>query len=228
MRRRCARILRRSLPDYMVPSAFVVLERLPLTAERQARPQGAAGAGPAPWRVRAAAHAAGGDPVRAVCRGAGARARRHRRQLLRAGRPFAAGDAADQPHPRHARMSRSRSARCSKPDRGGSGRASCTRARRRVRRCVRCRVRRRSRCRLRSAGSGSSPPGRSERDLHDPAGAAAARARSTMRRWRRRWAIVVERHESLRTIFPDTLGVPRQLILEAAAARPRLEVVAVS
>src|ERR1700688_2736280 len=39
---------------------------------------------------------------------------------------------------------------------------------------------------------------------------------------------VVERHESLRTVFPETGGIPRQSILEAAVARPRLEVGAVS
>src|SRR5262249_26212800 len=37
---------------------------------------------------------------------------------------------------------------------------------------------------------------------------------------------LVSRHESLRTIFPDTLGVPRQLILDADAARPQLAVTA--
>ena len=39
---------------------------------------------------------------------------------------------------------------------------------------------------------------------------------------------LVERHESLRTIFPDRLGVARQEILAAAAARPRLVVSGVS
>src|SRR5580700_6568646 len=39
---------------------------------------------------------------------------------------------------------------------------------------------------------------------------------------------VVERHESLRTVFPETGGIPRQVILEASAAGPRLEVESVS
>src|SRR5262245_18330260 len=38
----------------------------------------------------------------------------------------------------------------------------------------------------------------------------------------------VERHERFRAIFPDTLGVPRQLILEHSAARPRLACISVS
>ena len=69
--------------------------------ERQARPPGAACAGSCagPYAPRAA-NAARGNPLRIVRRGARRRACRHRRQLLRAWRPFVAGHQADQPHSR--------------------------------------------------------------------------------------------------------------------------------
>jgi hypothetical protein len=35
------------------------------------------------------------------------------------------------------------------------------------------------------------------------------------------------RHESLRTIFPEREGIPQQVILQAQAAKPRLEVTGV-
>src|SRR4029077_9830737 len=39
---------------------------------------------------------------------------------------------------------------------------------------------------------------------------------------------LAERHESLRNLFPDRLGVPRQQILPPLSARPRLEIEAVN
>ena len=35
---------------------------------------------------------------------------------------------------------------------------------------------------------------------------------------------LMARHESLRTVFPETLGVPHQQVLEVSAARPRLQI----
>ena len=94
--------------------------------------------------------------------------------------------------------------------------------------CGAGRVRRRSRCPMRSGGCGSwsgwrrGGGGRRGGDLHDPAGGAAG-GRLDGAALEGALGDLVERHESLRTVFPEHLGVPRQEILEPAAARLRLD-----
>ena len=70
---RCARTSRRRLPDYMVPQHFVALPALPLTAQRQGRPQGAA-------RARGAGARGHGEPR---CAPRTATEQRGRRRLWR-------------------------------------------------------------------------------------------------------------------------------------------------
>ena len=199
----CARIWASSLPDYMVPAAFVMLDGSAADAQRQARPQGAAGARADAHEVRRAPRTPQEEILCALFAEV--------LGLERVGIDdnfFALGGHSLLATRLISRIRASldveiaiRSAVRS-ADRRGAGAAAATRRRRRVRRCCRLRVRPRSRCRLRSAGCGSSIGWK-------------GRARPTPSRWRcglsgalDRGALeaalgdVVERHESLRTIFP--------------------------
>ena len=206
------------LPEYMVPAAFVALERSAADAERQGGPQGAARPGGSQPRTpsrRRAAHPSR-SAGRHLGRGAAVGAGRRPRQLLRARRALAAGDpglsrvrqafGVELPlralfeAPTVAGLARgSKLAAALAPTPwlaaarpgcrdGGLGR----------------------RCRSRSSGCGSSTSWSRAARLQHPGRAAAARARWTSRRWSAASDEIVRRHEALRTTFAARDGEPVQ------------------
>ncbi len=91
------RFLRERLPRHMVPATFTLLDALPLTVSGKVDRRGPARAPRAATGATAVAAARRGRGAARADLGGGARdrARRGRRQLLRPGRPLAAGDPAD-------------------------------------------------------------------------------------------------------------------------------------
>ena len=114
----CARCLKERLPEYMVPSAFVALEALPLTpngkVDRKALPAPEAAA-----RSRRPGYVAPRTPTEELLAGIwaevlGVRAGGRPRQLLRPGRPLAAGHPGRLAHARRLRRGAARCAPCSR------------------------------------------------------------------------------------------------------------------
>ena len=201
---------RRPCPSTWCPSAFVALDALPLTAngklDRKALPAPESqrrhgGRGPrTPQR---------GDPLRAVRRGPRRRPGRHRRRLLRPRRPLAArapGWSAASAPP--SAWNSPSATLFEAPDRRpGSPRDS-----------ARTRAARGRPLTPRASGPSAVPLSFAQRRLwflnqlegtaaptyNIPLAAAADRRRWTGGRWRRRCTDVVGRHESLRTVFPES------------------------
>ena len=115
------------LPEYMVPSAVVLLEAAAADGERQAGSRRAAGAGAVGAQaigVRRTAHGDGAT-VAKIWRDVlkKERSRRHR-QLPRPRRPLAAGDPRARAHQQGARRAAARCARCSRRRRSKASRRS--------------------------------------------------------------------------------------------------------
>ena len=208
--------LAQRLPDYMVPSAFVLLDRLPLTPNGKLDRR----ALPAPDLTRVPAPRAPRTPQEEILCGLFAEVL----GLERVGIDdnfFALGG-----HSLLAMrlISRIRATldveiadprRCSKPRPWRRWPSAWTTARRPGRRCVGVPVRPRFRCRLRSAGCGSSIAWKGRSATYNIPFALRLTGALDQAALEAALGDLVERHESLRTIFPDTLGVPRQLILDA-------------
>ena len=212
-----------SLPDYMVPSAFVVLERLPLTPNGKLDRKALPAPDLTPCRCAAcAAHAAGGDSVPRCSPRCSASQRVGIDDNF-----FELGGHSLLATRLISRIRGTLGCRGRDPhsvrgaDRRGAGASGCTRRRPRgLRLCPMPRpaemplsfAQRRLWFLHRLEGPSATyniPMARAAEGALDQAALEAA------------LGDVVERHESLRTIFPDTLGVPRQQILDRAAARPR-------